>query len=116
MKVGPFVITWHDSVKEYEQFKKNIKKFNNYRYHSEDRENLKPIVEETIKRNFANYINGISERDKWRVDMYNTKWILANKDKLLKQFRVKLVNLIMDKSFNKTNVYYIDLFNDYITV
>ena len=113
---GPFVQMWHNSNEEYKQFKKDLEKLHRYKFCSSEKESFKVHLENIIKQTFINYINSISNNNNWKTERFNSKRILQYKETILKQLEVKLVNLIIDKSFNNKVVYYFDYINKYITV
>lgn len=112
---GPFVQTYHNSESEYKQFRKDVDKFNTFRW-SFNREEFKTGLENTIKQTFSNYLDIIAESKTWRTERFTAEKIKTIRDSILKRFQLKLVNLVVDKSFNMEVVYYFDFINKYITV
>lgn len=113
---GPFVQTYYNSKHEYEKFKKDLKKLSNYNFCSSEKEMFKAILATTIYKNFINYINAIEENSKWKTEKFNTEKVIRHKEFILKNIDIKLVNLIVDASFNKEVVFYIYQINQYITM
>lgn len=113
---GPFVITYHNSQKEYKQFKRNVKTLNNDAWYAREKKNLQSEVSEVIKQNFFNYINSIDINSKWRTPRFDAQKINTYKDFIFRHFEVKIVNLLVDSSYNHEVVFYIDRINDYITL
>ena len=113
---GPFVLKYYNSKKEYEQFNKYVKQFYNYRFVAKDKQILKTKLADIIRKNFINYINSIKEKSNWHTERFYPQKIIQYKDFILRNFEVKLVDLIMDTSFNKEVVFYIHQINQYITL
>lgn len=113
---GPFVLKYYSSKKEYDQFKKYVKQFHNYRFGASDKQILKSKLANIIKQNFINYINSIDEKSNWHTERFYPKKIIQYKDFILRNFEIKLVDLIVDTSFNKEVVFYIYQINQYITL
>lgn len=113
---GPFVLTYYNSKKEYEKFNKYVKKFYNYKFAAADKQILKSKLADMIKENFKNYINRINEKSKWYTERFSPKKIIQYKNLIFSNFEVKIVDLIVDTSFNKEVVFYIHQINKYITL
>ena len=113
---GPFVQTYYNSKYVYEKFKKDVKKLYNYNFCSSEKEIFKPFLATTIYKNFINYINTIEENSNWKTERFSAEKVIRNKKFILKNIDIKLVNLIVDTSFNKEVVFYIHQINQYITL
>lgn len=113
---GPFVLKYHESKKEYEKFNKCVKKLYNYSFRSPDKQTLKTKLEELIRQNFMNYINSINEKSNWQTERFSPRMIIKYKDFIFRNFEAKLVDLIVDSSYNKEVVFYIHQINQYITL
>ena len=113
---GPFVQTYYNSKHEFEKFKKDVKKLYNYNFGCSEKEMFKPFLATTIYKNFINYINTIEENSNWKTERFSAEEFIRNKKFILKNIDIKLVNLIVDTSFNKEVVFYIHQINKYITL
>ena len=111
---GAFVSTYHNSIKEYNQFMNNVEKYHRYKYFSSAKEEFKKILQEEIKQTFNNYINVISKSTNWSTESFTSEKIKKYKDYILNNFEVKIVNLIVDKSCNQEIIYYFDYISKYI--
>lgn len=112
----PFVLKYYNSKKEYEQFNKYVKQFYNYRFVAKYNQILKTKLADIIRKNFTNYINSIKEKSNWNTERFYPQKIIQYKNFILRNFEIKLVDLIMDTSFNKEVVFYIYQINQYITL
>lgn len=113
---GPFVLANHNSKAEYEQFIKDIKHLNNYKFNSHEKEEFKPKLEKTIKQTFIKYINNITESSNWKTEKFSAEKLIRHKENIFENVDIKLVNLIVDRSKNHEVVFYLDMVNDYITL
>lgn len=113
---GPFVLKYYNSKKEYEQFNKYVKQFYNYRFGATDKQILKTKLADIIRKNFINYINAIKENSNWSTERFYPKKIIQYKDFIIRNFEIRLVDIIVDTSFNKEVIYYIHQINQYITL
>lgn len=111
---GAFVSTYHNSIKEYNQFMNNVEKYYRYKYFSSAKEEFKKILQEEIKQTFNNYINVISKSTNWSTESFTSEKIKKYKDYILNNFEVKILNLIVDKSCNQEVIYYFDYISKYI--
>lgn len=113
---GPFIATYHNSQKEYKQFKKDVKTLNNGNLRVEEKRNIQDKLTEVIKQNFMNYINSIDMNSNWKTSRFDAQRINTYKDFIFRNFEVKIVNLIVDSFYKHEVVFYIDRINDYITL
>lgn len=113
---GPFVLTNYNSKAEYEQFLKDVKQLNNYKFCSIEKEDFKHKLQETIKQTFINYINNITESSSWKTEAFSAEKLQIHKENIFNNIDIKVVNLITDRSKNHQVVFYIDWINNYITL
>ena len=113
---GPFVQTYYNSKYVYEKFKKDVKKLYNYHFSSSEKKILKLKLTKVIHKNFINYINAINENTNWKTERFSAEKVIRYKEFILKNIDIRLVNLIVDASFNKEVVFYIHQINQYITL
>jgi len=114
---GPFVLTYHNSKEEFRNFWRDVYSYDNYKClcrYKED--NVKPRLEKTIKEIFIKYINSINEDSNWKTERFTPAEILKYKEDILDETEVKLVNLILDQSYDRKRVYYIGHTNKRITL
>lgn len=111
-----FLPEYYNSKAEYEQFKRDVKKLNKYKLHSSEKEKFKIHLENAICKNFINYINAIDESSNWHTKRFNARRVIQYKEFILENLEIKLVNLIVDTTFNKEVVFYIYQSNKYITL
>lgn len=114
---GPFTPKYHRSKKKYEKFMRNVKVINNHdEYRPSEKEGDIRRARNTIIKNFTNYINAISKDSNFQTKRFNAERVNTYKDFIFRNLDVKVVELMIDKSFNKEVVFYIDRVDKYITL
>lgn len=111
-----FVSTYHNSEEEYKQFLKDVEECNRCKFASDEKEILKIKIQNVIEQNFRNYINKVCRNKNWHTASYTTSYIQKHKKIFINNFQAKIVNLIVDKSFNNEVVYYFEDIRKYITI
>ena len=109
---GPFIATNYNNNKEYKQFLKDVKTYNEFSFKSSRKQNYRKTLANSIKENLKNYLNNINEN--WQTTNFNYSKIQKNKEHLLSKLTITIVDIICGTSKNRTWLYYIDFIRQYI--
>ena len=109
---GPFIATNYNNNKEYKQFLKDVKTYNEFSFKSSRKQNYRKTLANSIKENLKNYLNNINEN--WQTTNFNYNKIQKNKEHLLSKLTITIADIICGTSKNRTWLYYIDFIRQYI--
>ena len=109
---GPFIATNYNNNKEYKQFLKDVKTYNEFSFKSSRKQNYRKTLANSIKKNLKNYLNNINEN--WQTTNFNYSKIQKNKEHLLNELTITIADIICGTSKNRTWLYYIDFIRQYI--
>lgn len=109
---GPFIATNYNNNKEYKQFLKDVKTYNEFSFKSSRKQNYRKTLANSIKENLKNYLNNINEN--WQTTKFNYTKIQKNKEHLLSKLTITIADIICGTSKNRTWLYYIDFIRQYI--
>lgn len=109
---GPFIATNYNNNKEYKQFLKDVKTYNEFSFKSSRKQNYRKTLANSIKENLKNYLNNINEN--WQTTKFNYSKIQKNKEHLLSKLTITIADIICGTSKNRTWLYYIDFIRQYI--
>lgn len=109
---GPFIATNYNNNKEYKQFLKAVKTYNEFSFKSSRKQNYRKTLANSIKENLKNYLNNINEN--WQTTNFNYSKIQKNKEHLLSELTITIADIICGTSKNRTWLYYIDFIRQYM--
>ena len=109
---GPFIATNYNNNKEYKQFLKAVKTYNEFSFKSSGKQNYRKTLANSIKENLKNYLNNINEN--WQTTNFNYSKIQKNTEHLLSKLTITIADIICGTSKNRTWLYYIDFIRQYI--
>ena len=109
---GPFIATNYNNNKEYKQFLKDVKTYNEFSFKSSGKRIYRKTLANNIKENLKNYLNNINEN--WQTTNFNYSKIQKNKEHLLSELTITIADIICGTSKNRTWLYYIDFIRQYI--
>ena len=121
---GPFYSFNYPTFEGIKHFKNLLEKYDDYKdKYNEDKditlEEFKEIKSKLLvilKANFIQYISNIGPNSNWSTDGIDAKELQDNKEYILNNIKIKIVNNIPDQWENREVVYFVTNNQKYITM